>query len=331
MIARRTVMAGAAALAGLASLRTSALPRARATFRIPVYSETIFFLPLWIAQEKGFYDRFGLDVTFEKVPSIGMATASLLSGANPIGMLAPEVPFHDLGGPNRAVIIAGNANRPPHFLIAQRRFKQVADLRGATFGAISLTEGTTFLFQQMAAAAGLSPSDYRIAAVGSAPERVRLMDEGRIDAALQPFPLSYEAEAKGFSNLGWVGTVEPDWQFSVTLANRVWLADHREVAARFLAGTLLGRRFMEEDRAGAAAIAAPRIRTTPQLARRALDEALDRQIMYHDLRWSGRGLQRQYEILQRAGAVPAARAFRLSDYCDPLPLARAQRLATLPA
>ena len=33
------------------------------------------------------------------------------------------------------------------------------------------------------------------------------------------FPLSYQAEAAGFSNLGWTGDFEPDWQFTAINAN----------------------------------------------------------------------------------------------------------------
>ena len=67
---------------------------------------------------------------------------------------------------------------------------------------LSLNEGTTYLVHRLAGAIGLKPGDYEVIAVGGAPTRWKLLQEGKIDAGLQPFPLSYEAEAAGFTNFG---------------------------------------------------------------------------------------------------------------------------------
>src|SRR3954469_17177392 len=109
-------------------------------------------------------------------------------------------------------IVAGIAKRPPHFIIAQPEIKSLADLKGKTIGVVSLQEGTTFFIADIARAGGFALSDVKVEAVGGSPTRQRLLKEKRIDAGLQPYPLSYEAEAEGFSNLGPIANLVPDYQ-----------------------------------------------------------------------------------------------------------------------
>jgi ABC-type nitrate/sulfonate/bicarbonate transport system substrate-binding protein len=65
-------------------------------------------------------------------------------------------------------------------------------------------EGTTYIVQDIAKAAGLTPADYKISVVGGSPMRWKLLQEGKIDVGLQPIPNSYEAEGRGLhqSRLG---------------------------------------------------------------------------------------------------------------------------------
>jgi ABC-type nitrate/sulfonate/bicarbonate transport system substrate-binding protein len=322
MTSRRDFLLGSAALVALPSRAPAAEP---ALVEFGVHSETIFNLPLWIASEMGFLRQAGVDMRFITGVTVKQVEAWARDGSRPLAILPPELVFQSRWTADDLRIIGGNANRPPHFLIAQKRFKRAADLKGATFGVISDTGGTTFLVRQIMMKAGIAPDQFNTLVTGSAPARVKLLKEGAIDAALQPFPLSYEAEADGFSNLGWVGDVEPDWQFSALVANRSWLERSPGVASAILLGSLHAMRFIATNRAEAVEIAARRMHTTTALAGRALDEAIRRDMMNADLGWSPRGLLRIYQCLQADGHIPANRAFRLSDYTDAGPLARARR------
>ena len=320
MHSRRMILGGSLSLAAYPAVSVG---QALTVVRPPIFSQTIFYLPTWIAMEKGYFTEAGLSFDMEPGRTMAEASEALLNGTVPFASMGPEVVFRERAGADRIRIIAGNANRLPHFLIAQPKYKKISDLRGANIGVISDVEGTTFVFQKMAAAAGLKRSDYTISAVGGAPARVKLMDEGKIDAALQPFPLTYEAEAKGFTNLGWSGGVEPDWQFSVMIANREWLRAQPDVAVKILHATDLGRRFMTEHPDEAAEIAARRIKTTPALARRAIGDIARLEIMDPDLRWSPAGLKAVYSTLQLVGELPAGVPFKVADYVDEGPLTRA--------
>ena len=151
-------------------------------------------------------------------------------------------------------MVAGNAGRLPHYVIAQPAIRSIADLRGKTIGVLSNEEGTTHLVPEVTHSAGLEPSDYMVKAVGGAPTRWRLLRSGEIDAGLQPFPLSYEAEAAGFSNLGPLADFVPDWQFTSVNADLRWAERHRMVLVSALRALQRGLDAIIEDPAAAPGI-----------------------------------------------------------------------------
>ena len=230
-------------------------------------SRTLFSLPLWVAQRQGFMKDEGLDARSHILDNAEKINAVLRSGEMQIAMSTPEAVVVDAYRGGTLRIIAGNTGKLPHFIITKPEIKTLAQLRGANFGVLSDKEGTTYVVQDIAKAIGLTPpSDYKITVVGGSPTRWRLLKEGKIDAGLQPFPLSYEAEAAGFTNLGSVIPYVPDWQFTSVNADQKWAEKNRDVVVRFLRALQRGRDFMNTNRAEVAKIAAEELRTTVELA-----------------------------------------------------------------
>jgi ABC-type nitrate/sulfonate/bicarbonate transport system substrate-binding protein len=287
-------------------------------------SRTVFVAPVWIAAQKGFFRDVGIELKIEIVNNSEQIASQVRGGASHISIDGPEASMLDSigGGPLR--VIAGNANKLPHFFIALPKFKTLADLKGANIGVLSLHEGTAKVIPRILATAGLKLGDYRITQVGGAPTRAKLLQEGKIDAGMQPFPLSYEAEAAGFSNLGWTGQFEPDWQFTSINTNIGWARANAEATTGFLAATIRGFGHMLAHPAEAAEIAARELHTSAPLAGRAIEEATQRHIFDPKLGWSERGLAAIYRNLQEDGAIPADRAFDLARFTDGSFLSAAQ-------
>ena len=146
------------------------------------------------------------------------------------------------------------AQKPPHFIIAQPGIKTVQDLRGKRFGVLSLHEGTTYFVQDIEKAIGFKRGDIIIDAVGGAPTRWKLLREGKIDAGLQPFPLSYESEAAGFSNLGPISKYVPDYEFTAVFLDPAWGNANRPAVTGFLRALRRGQAAMAADPDKAAAV-----------------------------------------------------------------------------
>ena len=279
-------------------------------------SRTLFSLPLWIAQKQNFMKDEGLETTSHILDNAEKINAAMRSGEMQIALGTPEAVMIDAYKGGTLRIIAGNTVKLPHFIITRPEIKTLAQLRGANFGVLSDKEGTTYVVQDIAKAIGLSPSDYKMTAVGGAPTRWRLLKEGKIDAGLQPFPLTYEAEAAGFNNLGSVIPFVPDWQFTTVNADRVWAENNRDVVVRFLRALQRGRDFMNTNREESAKIAAEQLRTTVALAERALGDTERLGILDPQLGISPPGIERVFLTLQKSGDIAADRKFDLNTFSD---------------
>jgi len=176
----------------------------------------------------------------------------------------------------------------------------------------------------LARAAGLKKGDYEIAAVGGAPTRWKLLQEGKIDAALQPFPLSYESDAAGFTNLGPIADYVPDYEFTVVFADAAWAKSNASVVTAYLRALRRGQAFITSDPEETASIAARELRTTPALAARALADTARIGIIPDGLTVSQKGLARVFSTLQRAGLVAASEPYDRGKFVDDSYLANAK-------
>ena len=292
-----------------AGLFAAPLLGARATTRLSVaiVSRTVFFVPVWLADREGFFASAGLDCDLQIYDNAERINADLKSGKVQIAISTPESVILDAYRGGSLRILAGNAERLPHFIITKPEIKNLAQLRGARIGVLSLNEGTTYLVRKLASAAGLMPSEYSVVAVGGAPSRQKLLAEGKIDAGLQPFPLSYEAEEAGFNNLGPISDYVPDYLFTSINADERWAETNSQIVARFLQAVRRGQTFMQDHPDEAVRVARTELQTSEAFARRALDDTARLKILSPDLSVSNRALKGTFETLAAVGQLGDAK------------------------
>src|SRR5262249_50933582 len=196
--------------------------RAETTSRLACVSRTIFSLPAWTAEKQGFFKDAGIEPKIEVYNAADRILTDLRAGTHQIGITSIENVIAEAWKGSTLRIVAGSAQRPPHFIIAQPEIKTFAALKGKVIGVVSMQEGTTFFIKDIAGKGGLARADVTVEAVGGSPARARLLKERKIDAGLQPYPLSYEAEADGFSNLGAIADLVPDYQFTSVVVDETW-------------------------------------------------------------------------------------------------------------
>lgn len=286
------------------------------TVHVANVSRTLFSLPLWVAMREGFMTAEGIEATSAILDNAEKINAALRSGAMHISMGTPEAVIIDAykGGTFR--LIAGNTRKLPHFIIAKPQIKTLQQLKGANFGILSEKEGSTYVVQDIMKALGFSSADYKMTAVGGAPTRWKLLKEGKIDAGLQPFPLSYVAEAEGFTNLGSVISFVPEWQFTSVNADLNWAEKNRDVVVRFLRALQRGRDFLTTHPDQSSRIAADELRTTVALAARALAETRKLEILDADLALSEPGLRKVFATLQASGEIDGKEKFEITRFSD---------------
>jgi ABC-type nitrate/sulfonate/bicarbonate transport system substrate-binding protein len=314
MRARFGFAAGLVVAAALAWSPGCAL--AQTPITVGVVSRTIFYLPAWTAEQQGFFKAEGLEPKIEVYNDAHKIFTDLKAGAIQIGISSIESVIDDAYKGGSLRLIAGSAQRPPHFIIAQPEIKTLADLKGKTIGVVSMHEGTTFFIKDIAKAGGFALSDVTVQAVGGSPARARLLKERKIDAGLQPYPLSYEAEADGFSNLGPIAKLVPDYQFTSVMVDDKWAHENRAHVISFLRALRKGTEYMFAHPDQAADLGAKELRTTPANAKRALEDTVRMDVMARDLSLTDLSLRRVFETMQQAEVMSRDATYDRGKFVD---------------
>ena len=299
--------------------------QAETALRIGVVSRTIFYLPAWTAEQQGFFKAEGVAPKIEIYNDSHKIFTDLQAGTIQIGISSIETVILDgyKGGTLR--LVAGTAQRPPHFIIAQPEIKTLAGLKGKTIGVVSMHEGTTFFIKDIAKAAGFALSDVKVEAVGGSPARQKLLKEKKIDAGLQPYPLSYEAEAAGFTNLGPIARLVPDYQFTSVMVDNKWATQNRATLVGVLRALRKGTDYMFAHPDQSAELGAKELQTSPVNAKRALEDTARMDVIARDLSLTDLSLKRVFEVMLQAEVMKADATYDRTKFVDDSYLAESRK------
>ena len=158
------------------------------------------FAPLWLAQDKGLFTKYGLAVELKYILS-ATGTQALFSGSIDIVNPATEIVEAGLGG-QRVAFIIGILNRAVLSVYSKAELRQLTDLRGKVMG-VTLPGSTTdltakILFQQ----AGMVPGkDVQVTHLQGMPDIITALTQGRIDAGVVSAPTTLKLRQAGFKEL----------------------------------------------------------------------------------------------------------------------------------
>jgi ABC-type nitrate/sulfonate/bicarbonate transport system substrate-binding protein len=194
-----------------------------------------FNWPIWVAQEKGFFAREGLDVKLTLTPSSVFQLQGLIEGKFDIGSTAfdnvvayqegqGEAPVS--GTPDLFAFMGGDNGFLR--LVVVPEVKGYADLRGRELSVDALTTGYSFVLQRMLQAGGLTPADYVLVRAGGVLQRWEALREKKHAGTMLITPFELIAEAAGFHRLGNAVDVLGRYQGLVGAARRSWARDHPE-------------------------------------------------------------------------------------------------------
>jgi ABC-type nitrate/sulfonate/bicarbonate transport system substrate-binding protein len=284
---------------------------------IGIVVPAVIYAPVWLAEKYGFLRDEGIAVRLRSFGSTDGTTAALRDGVVPVTIGSPEGSIADAldGGDLR--LIAGFVNRPPLSMIAQPRYREMTDLRGAKLGTTSLKEGTCHLMQRMMAAHGMhQPADFQFVMAGAHPQRWEALKAGTLDAAIQLVPFNYIAEESGFSNLGDVDSYVPDFLFCAVCTRMSWAAANPDRVIGLLRALRRGVEALYEDPTGAAAIVLDQLNMQPEHARRACKEFVAKTVIPRDLAISPGAFAATLDAMHAAEIVKAAQRDEMQACTD---------------
>jgi len=241
----------------------------RVKLRVSSATKTLGYGPLWVASKMGFFDRQGLDVELVVIRASDVGIQALAGGSLEIAGSASDAPIAAIEKGLDLVIVGGIINGLSQSIMAAKKFKTYGDLRGATFGAISLTSGVTFALRQVLKGKGLEyPRDYKLLVIGGTPQTYAALVAGQIDAAALSLPVNYAAEEQGFNEIGRFVDVIPNYQLAAISTKRSWGEKNRPVMVRVMKAMAQTMRWMHQNKEAAADFLAKEMKLKPEHARR---------------------------------------------------------------
>lgn len=196
---------------------------------------------IYVAQEHGFFRKYGLDVSFVQVRNGPVGMAALSSG---------ETQFHwgSVSGANLGAIAegadlvftAGFINRLTGMFVANSKIKVPADLKGKSIGVNSLSGGGWIFTMLTLDHWGLVPERDKIQfrTLGDQSVMVQGFMAGTVDAVLVGYAHGKNLQNKGYTVLADVEKLPIPYQGSGVLSRRSFMKSSPTVAEGVFRGLL---------------------------------------------------------------------------------------------
>ena len=192
-------------------------------------------LPIWVAQEKGYFAREGVNIVFSttqgsvpqikalyegKIDMISTAFDNIVAyteGQSDIPLPGPADMFAFVG-------VAGGMNT----LMVRPEIKGYADIKGKSVAVDALKSGYGIvLYQILQTRGGLTfDKDYKAISVGNTDQRLAAMRDNKAVAAIVGSPQDVDAIKEGFRALADAPTEIGAYQGSALVTRRPWAAAH---------------------------------------------------------------------------------------------------------
>lgn len=196
-------------------------------------------LPLWVAQEKGFFKDNGLNVEISYTKSSPELIKDLLDnyyniaiagidnviayqeGQGAIAVKSPDI-FAFYGVDNGLLSLVANSN-----------IKNINELKGKKISVDALNTGYAFVIKNYLEQNGLTEQDVEYSSIGSTHDRFNALLVGITNATLLRTPFNLQAKAKGLTILA-SGMELGNYQGTVGITTRTWASANEAVIINYI-------------------------------------------------------------------------------------------------
>lgn len=193
-------LAGAAGGLGLAPAIVRAQKLEKTKVQIAVGGKAlVYYLPLTIAEVRGYFKDEGLDVSIADFAGGSKALQAVVGGSADVcsGAYEHTINLQSKGQFYRAFALQGRAPMIVLGVSSKMGYKSPADLKGKKVGVTAPGSSTSMLVNFFLAKHGLKPSDVSFIGVGAGAGAVTALRSGQIDAISNLDPVMSALETAG--------------------------------------------------------------------------------------------------------------------------------------
>jgi len=160
--------------------------------------------PLWIAQEKGYFQRYGVETTLVFVRNTPLLIAGMKSGSIPVAYGGGSGILNASVGESDLKILATFTGKMTNNLVSRPAIKTAKELRGKVLGVQSIggTNWMAALLWLEQLGLDLRRDNITIQPIGDQIVRSQALESGKIDAAAIDTVFAKKLEQRGFTVLG---------------------------------------------------------------------------------------------------------------------------------
>jgi ABC-type nitrate/sulfonate/bicarbonate transport system substrate-binding protein len=218
-------------------------------------------LPVWIALDRGLFAKEGLAVTHEITRGSSPAMQGLMDGKYQFASsaldntIAIAEGLGDVKFDNFDVAAILGVHSGMNKIVGRPEIKSFADIKGKAIAGDAAASGYGLVLVKILASHGLvANKDYTVAAVGSTPNRIAAMRDGKAVAAVISPPEHFQLLKDGYNLLGDATEAIGAYQGSAFIARRSWAKANEATVLAFLRAQIAATDYAFADRAGAIAI-----------------------------------------------------------------------------
>jgi ABC-type nitrate/sulfonate/bicarbonate transport system substrate-binding protein len=212
--------------------------------------------PLYVAEQKKFFEKNGLQVETIIIRGATNVVRAVLSETVPIGRINPDYVIGAIEKGAKVRIVAANMEKIPYDIYARPEIKTGGDLKGKTLGVSTLTGGTTLMVHEVLEKAyKLKENDYKLLVVGTSPERYAALKGGSVQASFMGPPFTFRAAKDGFRKLANFHEHLGPILFTTDFAHANFIKSNRQEIVRYLKSMIEATRWLYDPKNKEEAIA----------------------------------------------------------------------------
>jgi NitT/TauT family transport system substrate-binding protein len=258
-----------------ASLLVAGAGTAYAKLVVGLSSVNVAFLPVYVAEDKGFFKSEGLEVLLVLFNAGATNLQALIGGDVQImGSAFVET----IGGRGAGIDVKnfwGICNIMPFQLYSQPDFKSMKQAKGKRFAISRFGSLTDFLTRASLRHFGVDAKDVTILQIGSTPARFAALTAKGVDASIVWFPVTEIAKSQGYNKLLDLKEIFPEWPYETFAARESWLKKERDQVTKFLRAFQKAVKYTRENKDDAVRIIRKYVKMDPAYAPAGYDEYRD--------------------------------------------------------
>jgi NitT/TauT family transport system substrate-binding protein len=239
-----------ASLIGIVAITLSCLQAsAQDKIRVGLSSVSALHGALWVAEQKGIFKKYGIDIEVIVVGGAGTTGVSaLLSGDIQYVSAAGDAIVNSSLRGGETVMIASVINKGFQRLVVRPDIKSAVDIKGkrvavTRVGAISHTVLLMILRRW-----GMTEKDVQVVQLNSSPYMVAALEKGGVEGAVLTSPSIFVAEDLGYRTLVDLADTDIYYLQTMVATTRSYIRANREKTLRFLRAYVEGIAYFKQNK-----------------------------------------------------------------------------------